>query len=150
MEGMADQARRNYERTVRKGHQLQEQAGNWWTRILAEAPSLVDYQRPWVTWSQMAGNMMPLAQRRMADAVILLEKSGRTSADLMRKAVDAAQTSTFAESQTKWLEFWTSSLKAMQHNVEVATEIGTKTIDTWVDLVRRSSDFTEGRRPKTI
>jgi hypothetical protein len=97
----------------------------------------------------MASNVMPLAQRRMEDVMDLMEKNSRASAELMKKAVDAAQTPVIAESQAKWMEFWTSSLRAMQSNVEAFTEIGTKAIDSWIDFVRKNTETTEMRVPKT-
>ncbi|HYG35902.1 MAG TPA: hypothetical protein VEC99_14015 [Clostridia bacterium] len=149
MEDMANKARKSYEQTVRTGQRLQEEAGNWWTRMMTQTATATDWQRQFANFTTLANNVMPMAQRRMEDAMGLMEKNSRTSAELMKKAVDAAQTPSVAESQAKWLEFWTSSLKALQSNVEAYTEISTKTIDSWIDFVRKNTERTEIRVPKT-
>ena len=83
--------------------------------------------------------MMPLAQRRMEEVMDLVEKNGKTGAELVKKAADAVQTSAIAESQAKWFEFWTSSVRAMQSNVEEVTELSTRAIDSWVDFIRKNT-----------
>lgn len=143
-----DQARRNYERTLRAGQKMQEDAGTWWTRMFSQAPKLTDYNQPWTAWTNVASQMMPMAQRRMEDAVSFIQQNRRAGVDLIRQAVDAVQTQSLAESQAKWMEFWTSSLKAAQKNVEAVTEISTKTLDSWIDLVRKNSDSKTTPQPQ--
>jgi len=78
-----------------------------------------------------------------------MEKNGRTGAELMKKAVDAAQTPAIAESQAKWMDFWTSSMGAVRSNAEAVTQISTKAIDSWIDFIRENTEVTEIRVPKT-
>lgn len=78
-----------------------------------------------------------------------MQKNSRTTAELMKKAVDAAQTPTLADSQAKWMDFWTASIGAMRNNTETMTQIGSKAIDAWIDYVRKNSDFTDLRTPKS-
>jgi len=89
-----------------------------------------------------------MAQRRMEEVMTLMEKNSRTSAELVKKAVDAAQTPVVSESQAKWMEFWTSSLGAVRSNTEALTEISTKAIDSWIDFVRKNTEVSEVRVPK--
>jgi hypothetical protein len=91
---------------------------------------------------------MPLAQRRLEEAMRFMEINSRTGAELMKKAVDAAQTSSLAESQAKWMDFWSSSMKAMQSNIETATDLSTQAIDSWIQFVRKNTDVTDVRVPK--
>jgi hypothetical protein len=150
MSDMADKARQQYEHTVRTGQKFQEEAGQWWSRMLAQTAGNTDWQKQFTNFAAMSNRMLPLAQRRMEDAMELLEKNSRTGADLMKKAMDAAQTTALAESQAKWLDFWTSSMRAMQGNVEAVTEMSTKAIDSWVQFVRTNTETTEIRTPKSI
>ena len=138
--GMADAARKNYEHAIRTGKRFQEEAGEWWTRMLTQTATTTDWQRNFSRFTVMAGNAVPLAQRCLQSAMDVMEKNSRNGADLLRKAVDAAQAPGLAESQAKWLEFWTSSMKAAQSNVEAVTHLGTQTIDSWIDFVRETSN----------
>ncbi len=78
----------------------------------------------------------------------LMERSTRTNADLLKKAVDAAQTQAVGESQGKWLDVWTSSLGAARSNVEAMTQIGSRAIDSWIDFIQKSTEIAEVRVPK--
>jgi len=146
---MADKARRNYEQAMRTGQKFQEEAGQWWTRMLTQTATASDWQRNVSRFTNLAGTMMPIAQRCLEGAMDVMEKSGRTGADLVTKAVDAVQTASPAESQAKWMDFWTSSMKATQSNVEAVTQLSTKAIDSWIDFVRKNSEVTEFRVPKS-
>src|SRR5215831_15092550 len=130
--GMADAARKNYEQAIRTGQKFQEEAGQWWTRMLTQTATTTDWQRNFTRFTAFAGNAMPLAQRCMEGAMEVMDKSGKSSAELFRKAADAAQTPNLADSQAKWMEFWASSVKAAQNNVEALTQLGTRTIDSWI------------------
>jgi len=94
--------------------------------------------------------MIPLAQERMEDAMTLLEKNTRTGTELMNKAMVAAQTANLAESQAKWLDFWTYSMKALQGNVEFVTEISANAIDSWIHFVRTNAERMEAHVPKSV
>jgi len=149
MSDATDKARRQYEHAVRTGQKLQEEAGQWWTRMLNQTATATDWQKRFNNFATMTNRMLPLAQRRMEDAMELIERNSRTGADLMKKAMDAAQTPALAECQAKWLDFWTSSMKALQGNVEAVTEMNTKAIDSWVHFVRTNTETTEIRTPKS-
>jgi hypothetical protein len=67
----------------------------------------------------------------------------------MKKAVEAAQTPVLSESQAKWMDFWTSSMGAVRSNAEAFTEISSKTLDSWIDFVRKNTDVSEVHAGKT-
>jgi hypothetical protein len=108
-----------------------------------------DWQKRFNNLTAMANEVMPVAQERMEEVLDLMEKNTQTGADLMKKVVDAVQTPVIAESQAKWLDFWTCSLGAVRSNAEALTQINTRTIDSWIDFVRRNTEMTEIRVPKT-
>src|SRR5262245_23396415 len=111
---MAEKARKRYEHAVRTGQELQEEAGQWWNKLLTQTAIATDWQKNFTNLASITNRMIPLAQKRMEEAMELIEKNNRASAELMKKAVDAAQTPRLAECQAKWLDFWTSSMKAAQ------------------------------------
>jgi len=145
---MADQARTNYEHAVRAGQKFQEEAGQWWSRMLGQVMTTNDWQKQFTRLTEMTTSAMPLAQRRLEEAMRFMETNSRTGAELMKKAVDAAQTSSLAESQAKWMDFWSSSMKAVQSNIEAATDLGTQAIDSWIQYVRKNTEAAEARVPK--
>jgi hypothetical protein len=145
---IADNALRNYEQAVRTGLKLQEEAGKWWSSMFNQASFAEDWQKRLNQMTGMANSLVPLAQRRMEEVMTLMEQNSRTGAELVKKAVDAAQTPVMAESQAKWMEFWTSSMGAVRSNAEAVSQISSKTIDSWIDFVRKNSDFVESRISK--
>jgi len=146
---MTEKAMKNYEQALRTSMKLQEEAGRWWSTTLNQTASAQDWQKPVTNLTSMANGIMPAAQRRMEEVLQLMEKNSRTGSELMKKAADAAQTTVIADSQAKWMEFWTSSLSAARSNAEAMTQIGTRTIDSWIDFARKNTEVTEIRVPKS-
>jgi len=145
---MADSTLKNYQQALHTSLKLQEEAGRWWSSMLNQTPLTHDWQKRLNSVTGMASHLVLLAQRRMEDVIELMEKNGRTNAELMKQAVDAAQTPAGAESQAKWVEFWTSSLGAVRSNTEAVSEMSSKAIDGWIDFVRKNTEITEVRVPK--
>jgi len=145
---MADKAMRNYEQALRTGLKLQEEAVRCWGNMFNQTASTQDWQRRFTNLTAMSSEMMPITQQRMEEVLDLMERNSRTGADLVKKAVDAAQTPVPAESQAKWMEFWTSSLGAARTNAEAISQISAKALDSWMDFVRKNTEITEIRVPK--
>jgi hypothetical protein len=148
LQDIAENAMKNYEQAVRTGLKMQEEANKWWTSALNQGSMAQDWQKRMMAMTQTMNNVLPMAQKRMEDVMEFMEDNGRRNADLVRKAADAVQTPTLADSQAKWMEFWTASLTAARCNAESATQIGTKAIDSWIAFVRRNTELTEVRVPK--
>lgn len=149
MTDMADTARKNYEQAVRAGFKMQEEAGRWWSNMFNQAGFGDDWQKRFNNVSAMTSGFVPLAQKRMEEMMDLMQKNSRTTTELMKKAVDAAQTPVIAESQAKWMDFWTSSIGAIRSNTEAMTQINSKAIDAWIDYLRKNADFVEPRSSKS-
>ena len=147
---MADTTLKNYQQALHTSLRLQEEASRWCTSMLNQSSFSQDWQKRLNSMTGMASHLVPLAQRRMEDVIDLMEKNSRTGADLMKQAVDAAQTPAGAESQAKWIHFWTSSLDALRSNTEAVSEISSKAIDGWIDFVRKNTEITELRVPKSV
>lgn len=146
---MADSAMKNYEQAVRAGLRIQEETGRWWSNMFTQSAFTGDWQKRFNDASAMTNGFAPIAQKRMEEMMDFMQKNSRTTAELMKKAVDAAQTPTLADSQAKWMDFWTASIGAMRNNTETMTQIGSKAIDAWIDYVRKNSDLTDLRTPKS-
>jgi hypothetical protein len=149
MSDIADTAMKNYEQAVRTTLKFQEEAARCWTSMLNQGAFVQDWQKRLDNFNGMANKLVPLAQQRMEEVIGLMEKNSRTGTELMKKAVDAAQTPVVSESQAKWMEFWTSSMGAVRSSTEAFAEIGTKAVDSWVDFVRKNTDLNEVRVPKS-
>ena len=145
---MADNALKNYEHAVRTGLRLQEEASRWWTSTFSQAAATTDWQRRATEYASMANNFMPLAQKRMEEMLEIVEKNSRSGADLVKKAMDAAQTPVLAESQAKWMDFWTAAMNTMRTNTDAMSTLGGHAIDSWLNFVRKNTEITEVRVPK--
>jgi hypothetical protein len=141
----AETARKSYQETVRTGSRIQEEAGQWWTKMLSQTAAWADWQKQFSSLTALTANTFQINQRRLEDVMAWIEKNSRTNAELVKKAADAAQTPAIAESQTKWLDFWTASLRATQANVEAATQMTTRAIDSWAELIRKNGELAEFR-----
>ncbi len=148
MSELAGTAMKNYEQAIRTGLKFQEEAGRMWGSMFNQTGVAQDWHKRMAAVTGMASSLVPLAQRRMEDVMSLMEKNSRTSAELLKKAVEAAQTPAVAESQAKWLEFWTSSMGAARSTAEAFTQIGTKAIDAWIDFLRKNTESADLRAPK--
>ena len=145
---MADKAMKNYEQALRTGLKFQEEAGKWWSTMFNQATFAQDWQKRVTDMTGVASSFMPLAQRRMEEVISLMEKNSKTGSELMKKAVEAAQAPAVAESQAKWLDFWSSSLGAVRSNTEAVSQISSKAIDSWIEFVRKNTEVTDVRVPK--
>jgi hypothetical protein len=145
---MADTALKNYQQALHTSLKLQEEASRWWSSMFNQTTFSQDWQKRLSSMTGMASHLVPLAQRRMEDVIDLMEKNSRTGAELMKQAVEAAQTPAGAQSQAKWIDFWTSSLGAVRSNTEAVSQISSKAIDGWIDFVRKNTQFAEVTVPK--
>lgn len=145
---MADTALKNYQQALHASLKLQEDAGRWWSSVWNQTTLSQDWQRRLQNMTGLATNLVPLAQRRMEEVIEFMEQNGRTGAELMKQAVDAAQTPAGSESQAKWMSFWTSSLGAVRSNTEAVSQISSKAIDSWIDFVRKNAEMSQARVSK--
>ena len=141
---MAEMLRKNCEQAMHTSVRLQEEAGRWWGSIF-NATGCSNFQEQFNSAGRTANGFLPLAQKRVGEWIELAEKHNRTSAELLRKAVDAAQTPSMAESQTKWTEFWTASIDAARANTEALSQIGAKAFDSWATFVRTNAEAANGK-----
>jgi hypothetical protein len=148
MTDIAEKALKNYEQVVRTGLRLQEEAGRCITSMFTQTASVQDLHKPMTYFNSVANGVLPEAQKRMQEMLDLVESNTRTGVELMKKAVDAAQTPVIAESQSKWMDFWATSLGAARTNTEALLQINSRALDSWVDFVQKNTEITQVRVPK--
>ncbi|SPE60761.1 conserved hypothetical protein [Verrucomicrobia bacterium] len=141
MSELAEQAVKNYEQALRSGLKLQQEASQWWSNCFNQNPSGQDWQK---RWAGVANGLMPAAQKRMEEVVDLVEKNSQAGGELIKKAVEAAQTPVLADSQAKWVDVWTSSLGAAKSSAQAITQINVRGIDSCIEFIRQTTEI-----PKT-
>src|SRR6266567_6441838 len=95
----ADEALKNYEQTLRAGLKFQEETLQSWHSMFNQSAGQQEWQKGVSSATAAVSGILPVVQKRMEETVELMEKNARLSADLMKKAAEAVQTPTIAESQ---------------------------------------------------
>jgi hypothetical protein len=98
--------------------------------------------------TSLANDFIPATQKSLADYLALLELNSRASVDLMKKGVDAAQTTNFADTQSKLVEFCEASLKSLKTNAQAVVDVNTKAIDAWMVFVKKAAATAELKAEK--
>ena len=127
--------------TQRRSHYGDHLAGawvarRWWTNLLNRAASAQDFQK---RAAAITNEIIPPTQKRMEEYLGLIEQNNHTNVDLLKKALEAAQTTAPAECQTKLVDFWEASLKSVQANAQAVTQINGRMIDSWISFVRKNA-----------
>ena len=139
----ADKAMKNYEQAVRTGLKLQEEAAHLWTNFLNQSASPQDWQKRFPGATNVANGVLPAAQKRMEEALDLMEQNAKASTELFKKAADVCQSSNLPECQAKWMDLCTASVDLARSNFEAIAQINSRAIDSWINYVRKSGDVTE-------
>jgi len=133
---MFDQGLKNYEQALHKGLKLQEEAGKCWAKLLNQAASPQDLQKQ---ISAMANDVIPATQKSMESCLELLEQNSRASVDLVKRGLEAAQTTSYADAHTKVMEFCDSSLKSLKSNAQALVDINSKALDSWMGFMKKTT-----------
>ena len=131
-----DQAWKSYDQALRTGLKIQEDAGKCFTKMLNQAASPEELHKQ---VASMANDFIPATQKSLDDYLALLEQNSRASVDLMKKGVDAAQTTNLADTQGKLVEFCEASLRSLKANAQAVVDVNTKAIDSWMVFVKKAA-----------
>jgi hypothetical protein len=137
---MFEQAMKNYEQALKTGLKMQEESGKWWTNVLNQATSMPDWQKQVGTLTK---EVLPATQKRMSECLQLIEQNSRASVELLKKAVEAVTVPPGTEAQSKLVDFWESSLHALRDNAKAISEVNTRTLDAWIDFIRKNTGTVE-------
>ena len=145
---MAQQGVKNCEQAMRNGLKFQEEATKWWNNMAGHTGSAQDWQKRFSNATTVATNFTAAAQKRAEEFLDLAETNARAQVELTKKAADAMQAPTIAESQHKWIEFWTASLGVVRSSSESMAQISGRALDSWVDFVQKNGEMSQVRIPK--
>lgn len=137
------QGLKNYEQALRTGLKVQAEAGQFWSKLLNQAASPQDLQK---RITAMANDVIPATQKTMEGYLTILEQNSAASVELIKKGMEAAQTTSYPETQAKVVEFCESSLKSLKANTQAIVDINTKAIDSWLAFVKKAT--AEAPEPK--
>jgi hypothetical protein len=142
---MAEQVVKNYEQAFRAGIKMQEEAVQCLSKWFNQCAPADDMQRRLSKFTNLANEYVPENEKRVGELVDLMEKNTRTGTELLKKAAEAAQSPMLGDGQDKWIDFYASSLEAVRSTTEALTQINGKAIDSFIDFVQRSSEFSPMR-----
>jgi hypothetical protein len=128
----AETAQRTYEQATQAGQRIQEQAGAWWSRVMNS-----EWQKELISFSEIATETIPLAQRNLEQLMKCVDKSCRSGVEVMKKAVEVMPSQGNGDIQSALMELWVTGSRAAQANSHAAMELGTTTIDSWTQFVRK-------------
>jgi hypothetical protein len=135
-----EQAMKNYEQALKTGLKLQEESSKWWSSLMSQASSPQDWQKRGKT---IADNFIPETQKRTEEYLKVIEQSSRASVELLKSAVQAAQSTSVQEAQTKFLSFWEASLHALRDTAQAVTQANAKAVESWMEFLRKGSEPVE-------
>jgi hypothetical protein len=147
LEQITEQAIRNCEQAFRICLRWQQEAVGLGECFADRGGSTEDWQKRYTSFNPLAHTLQP-AQKRVEEVLDLMEKNTHTSADLLKKATEAAQTPGVSERQAKWANVWTSSLGAMRSNAEAMLQIGTRATESWIDFVQKNAELARPRNAR--
>ena len=137
---MTEAFRQTCEQALRTGLKFQEESGRWSTAVFNSANCVQNWQEQLKAVTHTANSLLPLVQKPIGEIIDLAEKNRQSSADLMKKAMNASRACGLAESQPKWSDFWTTSLGAVQANNEALTQISSRMLDSWADFMQKTTE----------
>jgi hypothetical protein len=140
-----EQAVKNYEQALKTGLKLQEESARMWTGLLSQNTAPQEWQR---RMKAVADELVPQTQKGLDEGVKLVEQTSRTSIDLLKKAVAAAQASSVQEGQAKFLGLWEASLNALRDSALAASQAGGRALDLWMEVVRKCTSAAPAAAPK--
>jgi hypothetical protein len=134
---LLDEALKNYEQALRTGLKVQEDIGKYWANILAQATtSPHDVQKQFVS---LANGFIPVTRKSLQECLQLMEQNSRTSVDLLKKGLEAVQTTNAAETHKKLVEFGEGSLKSLKANARAIIDINNKALNSWISWARSAT-----------
>jgi len=128
----AETAQQAYDQATQAGQKIQEQAGVWWNKVMSS-----EWQKQVISFSEIATETVPLAQRNVEQMMKLVDKTCRSGVDMLKKAVEVMPTQGNGDLQSAWMELWVSGNRAAQTNSHALMELGTTAIDSWTQFVRK-------------
>ncbi len=128
----AETGQRTYEQATEAGQRIQEQAGAFWSKVMNS-----EWQKQVISFSEIATETIPLAQRNVEQLMKCVDKSCRSGVEVIKKAVEVMPAQGNGGMQSAWMELWVSGSRAAQANSHAVMELGNVAIDSWTQFVRK-------------
>jgi hypothetical protein len=128
----AETAQRTYEQATQAGQRFQEQAGAWWSKVMNS-----EWQNQVISFSEIAIETIPLAQRNVEQLMKCVDKSCRSGVEVIKKAVEVMPSQGSDDMHSAWMELVVTGSRAAQANSHAVMELGTTAIDSWTQFVRK-------------
>lgn len=136
---LVEEAMKNYEQALQAGLKLQQESAKCWTEFMAQTTAPADWQK---RWKAAATEAIPVLQKRTEESLRLLDQGSRTSLELLKQAVEVANSDSPASAQTKLQDLWESSLQALRNNAQAVSQANAKVVESWMQLFSRGADAT--------
>ncbi|HWQ90707.1 MAG TPA: hypothetical protein VN673_03470 [Clostridia bacterium] len=128
----------SYARTLEEGRGLQEQWMRNMAAMLDRGASMAEWQVVWARWAQTASHAMPLAQRQFEEMMQIVASNSRAGAELLRKTMEATRVPMLLQTQDKWMDIWTTTLRAMQSNAQTLSQVTGRSLTSYIELIRKN------------
>lgn len=132
-----DQAMKSYEQAWKTGAKMQEESAKYFSSFVSQTTTPGDFQK---RVKAITEDFIPLTQRSFDEGMKMIEQSSRTSVELLKKAVAAAQATSPQDAQAKMLGLWEASLNAMRDSVIAVTQANNKALESWVACARKGGE----------
>lgn len=128
-----EQAMKNFEQALKAGLKLQEESARLWTQLLNQAAP-PDAQKRWKALSE---EFMTQTQKSLEEGVRVIEQNGRSSVDLLRKALAAAEPGSIQDAQSRLVGFWEGSLAALRDSALAVSQANARAAESWMACGRK-------------
>jgi hypothetical protein len=125
-----------YEDALKNGIELQEESLKLWKDMLVQVGTPDELMEK---IEKMTGGVFPEAREKMNEALKLFQDNANQSVDLFKKTMDVCNADSWEEGKTRSQSLMESSLKVMRTNVQTVLDANTKMMDSWTDLVEKTS-----------
>lgn len=122
---------------------FQEETMQWWAEMMGGSSSIQDWQK---RAQAIATEAIPTAQRSAEEYMRAMDQTYRTGLDLLRKAFESGEFRSVEDMQGKIQSLWENTLGAMRTNTQAFIQANAKALESWAELVRRSTESKLGEQ----
>lgn len=134
---LMDQALKNYEQAWKTGARMQEESARFFSNLVTQSVGPQDWPK---RVKALTDECIPQTQKYLDDGLKLLEQNSRTSVELLKKAVSAAQATSPQEAQARLLGLWEGSLNTMRDTMVTVTQAHQKAVESWMSYARKTGE----------
>lgn len=139
-----DQAVETFNGALKTGLKVQEEATKWWLDAVGDAGSVQKVQQK---VQEMVVDAIPAAQQNAEEYLKTLDRSCRSSLDLLKKAYEPGQCESVADCQAKTRELWEASLGALRTHAQAMVQLNGRIMESCNGLVRKTLSTCEIKAP---